>query len=266
MAVFGVLTKLATQTTDPIWVSFITYLTGAVITTFLIAPQGLSGLKSQQYSYLFARAIIGTIASFLYMLSMHYIPIVNSTLLFNTAPVFIPILSVIWLKHFIRTSIWLAVVVGFIGILFIIKPSIATLKDPGNIIGLMSVIALAIAYLLMKILTANNSGLRIIFYYLSIGTLMQLPLLWFADNTFTMQTLFIASLCGVALLIAQLSLVKAYTYASASEVGVYQYSSVVFVGIIEWLLWSVMPDFSSIIGFVLVTLAGVVIIHSGSRQ
>lgn len=266
MAIFGVLTKVACEAGDPIWVSFITYSTAALCTILVILPQGKAALKSKRYSYLIARAVIGTMASFLYMISMRYIPIINSTLLFNTAPIFIPFLTVFVLKTPVQKNIWYAVMLGFVGILAIIKPGKSILTDPGNLIGLLSGFALAVAYLFMKSLTATDTGLRIIFYYFSIGTIMQIPLLWFSEKTPSLTTFFYSSLSGIMLMVAQLGLVKAYKYAAASQVGVYQYSSVVFVALIEWLIWSKTPGLLDYIGFLLVSIAGIFIIsYSGPR-
>lgn len=62
-------------------------------------------------------------------------------------------------------------------------------------------------------------------------------------------------------------LIKAYKYASALQVGVYQYtSSVVFVAIIEWSIWSRTPGLLDYIGFALVTIAGVFSIPSSGQK
>lgn len=266
MAIFGILTKIACEHGDPIWVSFITYTTATLGTAIFILPRGITGLKSQHYPYLIARAVIGTTASFLYMMSMHYISIVNSTLLFNTAPIFIPFLTVFVLKGQVPKKVWYAVFLGFVGILAIIKPQQNIFTDPGNLIGLAAGFSLAIAYLIMKMLTSTDTGLRIIFYYFSIGTLIQIPLLLLAKKNPSPETLVPASLCGILLMMGQMSLVKAYQYAAASQVGVYQYMSVVFVAIIEWLLWSITPGFLTYMGFILVSLAGIFIISSSGPQ
>jgi drug/metabolite transporter (DMT)-like permease len=262
MATFGVLTKIASSSSDPIWVSFITYCVAALTTSLFILPQGWVGIKSTRYRYLFARGLIGTSASFLYMLSMHYIPIINSTLLFNTAPIFIPLLTVGILKISIPKRIWVAVLIGFIGIVVIIRPHGDILTEPGNLIGLASGAALAIAYLLMKYLTATETGLRIIFYYFWIGVLMQMPLLWLASKYPSLESSLIAALCGLTLMTAELSLIRAYRYASASAVGVYQYGAVAFVAIYGWLIWSQSPGILDFVGILLVCAAGIFIITS----
>ncbi len=261
MALFGILAKSALESSSFIWASFIAYLTASLALTPYIVRQGLDYLKSEHYGLLLGRAIFGTLASFLYTVSIDYIPIVNSTLLFNTAPIFIPILSVIFLNMKISRTTWLAVVLGFIGIVIIIHPTAAIFTQTGNLLGLLSGIFLAIAYLLMKTLTNTDPGIRIIFYYLAVGTLIQAPFLPFFEIPNLAGCVY-ALLSGLALLIAQMLLVTAYRFASASDIGIYQYASVVFVGIINWILWNNVPPAWDALGVALVALAGILIIRN----
>jgi drug/metabolite transporter (DMT)-like permease len=265
MAVFGILTKLALQEGSVFWVSFVVYLAGSLGLAPFIAAKGPAYLKSQQYVLLVSRAVLGTLASFCYTLAIQYIPIVNGTLLFNTAPLFIPLLSILFLKTKIKKSTWLAVLIGFIGIIVIIKPTEAIFTQTGNLIGIISGISLAIAYLIMKELTATDPGMRIIFYYLGIGTLLQIPALFFSEWP-TLESSQYAIGGGLMLLAAQMSLVTAYKYASASEVGVFQYASVAFVGLLNWFLFGSIPTGADIFGILLVTIAGIIIIRAGNGK
>jgi len=263
MAVFGISTKIALEGGSVFWVSFIAYFTGTLALVPWIMQKGWASLRSEHYSLLIGRAVIGTLASFCYTISMHYIPIVNGTLLFNTAPLFIPLLATLFLKVKVDKSTWIAVLIGFIGIIIIIKPTEAIFTQTGNLVGILSGISLAIAYLLMKLLTGTDPGIRIIFYYLGIGTLLQIPALFFIGPFPNGESCFYAILAGFLLLGAQLALVKAYQYADASQVGIYQYTSVVFVGLLDWWIWHSVPTGGEVIGVLLVTIAGIIIIRSG---
>lgn len=266
MAVFGILTRLALESASIYWVSFIAYLVGVLFLVPYVAKQGISFLRSDHYPLLIGRALFGTLASFLYSFSLNYIPIVNGTLLFNTAPLFIPLLSLVFLKTKIEKMIWFAVLIGFIGIIIIIKPTEAIFTQTGNLLAVASGISLAVAYLMMKILTNTDSPVRIIFYYLGLGMVLQIPLVAFAGSLPSHEGVLYSALSGISLLIAQLLLVTAYKYAGASEVGVYQYSSVVFVGLFEWLLWNIAPSLSTLLGFLLVAFAGITVIRSNPKE
>lgn len=266
MAVFGIVTKVALEESSFFWVSFISYLTGTLALLPYVVKKGSKYLQSNHYRFLLGRAIFGTLASFCYTISIQYIPIVNGTLLFNTAPVFIPLLVVLFLKERIPTSTWFAVVIGFIGIIIIIKPTAAIFTQSGNFIALFSGFTLAIAYLLMKLLTSTDPGVRIIFYYLGIGTLIQIPALFFLHDLPTIKSCYYAIAAGFLLLSAQLALVNGYKYASAPQIGIYQYLSVVFVGLFDFLIWGVVPNEMDIIGILLVIIAGIIIIRSGTNS
>lgn len=266
MAVFGIFTKIALQSGSVFWVSFITYLTGTFLLFPFISLKGLTELKSEHYAFLIGRAVFGTFASFCYTLSIHYIPIVNGTLLFNTAPLFIPLLATLFLKDKVGKNTWIAVLIGFVGVVIIIKPTESILTQPGNLIGILSGIFLAIAYLLMKLLTATDPGVRIIFYYLGIGTLLQIPLLFLTGAFPSMESVIYAVLAGVLLLAAQMALVTGYKYAQASQIGIYQYSTVVFVGILDWMLWDAIPSGRELLGALLVASAGILVIRSGAKR
>lgn len=67
---------------------------------------------------------------------------------------------------------------------------------------------------------------------------------------------------GAAFLLAQVFLVKGYEYADAAKVGVFQYTTIIYVGIIDWLIWNVVPYPSELIGVLLVIVAGILIIRS----
>lgn len=266
MALFGILTKQALIGGSAVWVSFIAYLTGTCLLMPYIVSQGIGYLKSNHLNLLLGRALFGTVASFLYTVSIYYIPIVNGTLLFNTAPIFIPLLSLLFLHAKIEKKIWIAVIIGFVGIIVIMRPTEAIFMQTGNLIAIFSGISLAVAYLMMKLLTSSDPGVRIIFYYLGIGTLLQIPCLIFFGSVPPIDSILYAIVSGLVLVAAQLFLVTGYRYAEASQIGIYQYTSIVFVGLLDWLFWGATPNSMEIMGILLVAAAGVIIIRSGNKK
>ena len=263
IAAFGILTKIALDGGSPFWISFIVYSVGTVLLIPYIVKKGFSFLKSEHYFKLIGRAVFGTIASVSYTISIQYIPIVNGTLLFNTAPVFIPFLMMLFLNKKVQKSTWIAVLIGFIGIIVIVKPTTTIFTEPGNLIALFSGFSLAIAFILMKLLTATEPIVRIIFYFFSIGMLIQIPALFLDTSKPTSESVIFALIAGFLLFVGQIALVKGYKYADASKVGIYQYTSVVFVGLFEWMLWDVVPTGGEFIGVFLVMVAGIIIIRNG---
>lgn len=238
-------------------VSFLTYLFGT-LATLLFKP--LFSFRSERKQLLVGRGVFGVLASFCYTISILFIPLTNSTLFFNTAPLFIPILSIFWLKEKISAWTWSSILIGFIGVGLIVAPQEASLFRPGNLIGLMSGLFLAIAYFFMKLLTKTEPPLRIIFYYLGTGALLHLPLLYryFQVNDFKVYGY--SLLAAFFLIAAQIGLIKAYQSESASKVGVFQYLTVVFVGLIDWYFFDAHISRQELLGISFVIL-GVFLLH-----
>lgn len=61
-----------------------------------------------------------------------------------------------------------------------------------------------------------------------------------------------------------MSLAKAYEYATAIEVGTFQYSSIVFVGVLDWIIWKQVPSLSDFFGVWLVMAAGFLIMKNSN--
>lgn len=256
LALFGVMTKIAIESMPQLWFSFFTYLSGFIILIPYAIYNKYNIFEPKYLGYHFCRAFFGLSASLMYMWSLQKISIVNATLLFNTAPIFIPIFAIFWWNRKISTSTWCAIGLGFLGIIFIIRPTTAILEQSGSLIGLASGISLAIAYMFVKELTNYVEPMKILFYFFGISTLLQLPFLFFVDPITNLYAIGYAVINGLFFILAQNFLVKAYEYAEASKVGVFQYSSVIFVGIINWLLWDKIPNNWALFGSLLVILAG----------
>lgn len=260
MALFGVLLKAALVSTSALWVNFIAYFTGLILISFTLINKKLTFLKTDHFSYHFGRAFFGVLASFLYILSLNYIPLLNATLLFNTTPIFIPFFAMFLLSVKIQWSTWLSILIGFLGITLIIQPTEGLFARPGDLIGLTAGISLALAYTFIKMLTPYDPNIRIVFYFFFLATLLQIPFLFIVGDPPHSKEIVYAMLAGVALLLAQWFIVQAYSNAEASKVGVFQYTTIVWVGMIDWLLWGIIPGWHEIIGAVLVITAGTIII------
>lgn len=262
MALFGVFLKSALINTSALWVNFIAYLTGLAIISFPVINKGIAFLKTEHFSYHFCRAFFGVLASFLYIFSLNYIPLLNATLLFNTTPIFIPFFAMILLSVRIEWTTWVSILIGFLGISLIIHPTESILSHPGDIIGLAAGISLALAYTFIKMLTPYDPGIRIVFYFFFLATLLQIPFLFLVGSPPASKEIMYAMLAGIALLLAQWFIVAAYSNAEASKVGVFQYTTIVWVGLIDWLLWGILPSLNEVVGAILVIAAGAIIITS----
>lgn len=261
MALVGVFIKLEEKGSASIeWIVFMQYFTCLLIMTALAAKNKFRDLKTSNFKYLFIRSFAGVLAFSCYVISVTKIPLVNATLLNNTAPVFIPLITLIWLKNKIDEKIWWGISVGLVGIIFIIKPSEEMLFKTGDLYGLAAGILLAIAYVALKILTKTESNVAIIFYYSLIATILSFPFAISGWSNPPLINWIYAVLCGVCFILSLYLIQHAYKYADAVKLSPFNYSVIVFSGILDWIIFDHVPGWSAITGIALVTIGGILAI------
>jgi drug/metabolite transporter (DMT)-like permease len=67
---------------------------------------------------------------------------------------------------------------------------------------------------------------------------------------------------GISLALMQAFLANAFLHGETSKIGIFQYVSIVFVGIFDWIFWRVVPPAYTFLGVVLVVIAGIIIIRT----
>jgi drug/metabolite transporter (DMT)-like permease len=266
VAVFGLFLKIGQVGTTALWMTFMSYLSAFVFSAIITAKNGLSSLKTHRFFVLFLRALFGTIATLLYVIALLYIPLINATLLFNTTPLFVPIFCLCILKVKVSWNAWLAILIGFIGILLIIQPTPSSLDQPGDLIGLGSGIFLALGFTMVKILSTTEPIQRVNFYFFGIGTILMVPFLFVSHPVPGLVNWGWASIIGALFIICQSFLIKAYQCADPHEIGVFQYASVVFAGFFDWIIWHKVPSLVTSIGIVLVMIGGALAIWLNSPK
>lgn len=261
LALTGVCVKLEFKSGASIdWIIVIQYLTGLIIILIIASKNKFTNLKTTNLKLQLLRGAAGISAFACYATAISKIPLVNASLLNNTAPLFIPIVTMVWLKNKIDEKIWWGIFVGFTGIIFILDPSAGDFLKKGDLYGLASGIFLAFSYVVLGVLTKTENFITIIFYYLLTGFIIFLPV---ALLSFSLPPLiiWIYGISAGILFISYLYLIQyAYRFVAAVKLSPLNFSVVVFTGIFDWLIFGNVPGILSIIGIILVISGGILAI------
>lgn len=218
---------------------------------------GSSGIKTSRVWLHILRAVGGLLSQALMFVAVKKMPLMNAVLLTNSAPLFIPLITWAWLKEKISGIVWASLLVGFVGVMMILKPSAALLSDPAALLATSAAVFSAFALVTVNRLSTTETTERILFYYFLISSVAALP---FAIATWKMPTaiewLYLAGI-GLTMAASQLLIILAYRHASAGRVAPFNYSVVVFSGLIGWFVWKNTPDLLSLFGVVLVSAGGI---------
>jgi drug/metabolite transporter (DMT)-like permease len=174
---------------------------------------------------------------------------------------------------------------GFVGIVIVLRPGIHIL-DFHALIGLLAGLLLAIRLVVTSFITGKESRDVITFYSLGVGWLICLVVLavtgfhlanweqhlfppqdWLRPWIIFPTVLMALVALGILSMLNPIFTAAAYEYGSVGETGPFRYAGVIFAGLVDWLCWGVVPDLSSVLGFILITAGGVwVIINEGGKQ
>ena len=210
---------------------------------------------------LVSRSIFGTVGLVLNFYAISHISLADSSIIQKLSPFIIIILSYIFFKEEMTRFQVSAIVIAFIGIILIIKPSGNNIISMGALAALLGALCSGVAYTCVRYLgTHNISGEFIIFFFSSLSTLMLLPYLIFDYRSMTLYQLSMLLLAGISATIGQYGVTFAYKFAAAKNISVFDYSQVLFSGIFGYMFFGEFPDFQSLIGYVIVISVGIVLV------
>ena len=227
---------------------------------------GRRSIATAQLPLHLVRSLVGIVAMYCLFYSWAHLPLAQAALLKQTAPLFIPIVGFIWLKERITGWTVIAILVGFIGIWVVLNPEGHTQVPWVALLAIFGASLGATAKVVVRKLTLTESSILIVFYLSLFNTLFSLiPALLAWDTPSLWLLMGMVLMAGFATL-AQLLLSKGYRYAAAGELGSFTYGSVIFAGLLGWLLWDELITFEAMFGMALVVVSGVIVVLGSIKE
>lgn len=228
-----------------------------IITPIVLFQAGPSALKTRHLRFHLMRAVIGVSAMYCYFFSLNNLALTEAVLLKLTAPFFIPIIALLWLKEATSSRIWLTIAIGFAGVLVLLDPQTAGFDDYLFVAaGMLGALLGATAKVTIRRMGVAEPSARIVFYFGLFGSLVTAPaaiLGWVTPTT--SQWLWLIGLAACATL-AQMLITTAYRIAPAGQIGQFTYSSVLFAALLGWVVFLEPTTQEQLIGCILIVGAG----------
>lgn len=270
-AFMGAFAKLSAQQLSSIEVVFFRNLFGIIIIFATVFKAPFTHKGGKPFLLIF-RGVIGFIALLAFFYNLAHIPIANAMTLSKTSPIFTAIFAYFLLKENLSLKGWLAVFIGFIGIVFITQP-LGLGFSKYDILGLISGAGAALAYTSVRELRAYYDTRAIVLSFAIAGTVGPLILMGIGEfyspknldflfAPFVMPSgitwVYIVAL-GIVSTAAQLLMTKAYTLSKAGIVGAVSYMNIVFAIFVGLLIGDAFPQFYTLIGIALVITSGIMV-------
>lgn len=214
--------------------------------------------KSVPWWTLIARALVGTIGIWCNFYAVDHLLIADASVLNKLSPFAILVFSHLFLKEKLQKLHFIILGIAFLGVLLVVKPTLGSTDLFPYFIGILGGISAGAAYTLVRQL--SNLGVTpafIVFFFSGFSCLMSLPQLLTNFHPMTLVNLLVLLGVGLMAAVGQFGITLAYKFAPASEISVYDYSSIIFTGIWGLLFLGQVPDGLSLVGYLLIVGAGI---------
>jgi drug/metabolite transporter (DMT)-like permease len=234
-----------------------------VIAVFAWRTEGLAVLKTGNWRAHAARSLAGTVSMFCWFISLTLIPLAQMTAITFTIPLFLTILAMVFLREQIHAYRWTALIVGFVGVLIIVGPSLVDGQGSTLGVGIAVVAAVLAAFALMFLrrMSGHEHALTITFYFFVTSSSIALMTAIIAPWPMpTREQWILLGLTGAFGVLGQLTMTYCYRYAEASLVAPLDYATMLFAIAIGYYVFGEVPRVTTWIGAPLVIIAGGIIL------
>ncbi len=271
-AIMGAFAKELSENMSSLEIVFFRNVFGVVLIGFMVLKTPLVQKGGRPF-LLFFRGLMGFLALLAFFYNIAYISLADAMTFSKTSPIFTAFFAYLFLKEKMSIYGWIALFIGFVGIVLITQPE-GLLLEKTDILGIFSGVGAALAYTSVRELRNYYDTRSIVLSFMGVGTVGPLVLLalepyLYVDELDFMFAKFVLPagidwfyILGLGLFatMAQMYMTKAYGVTKAGIVGAVSYSNIVFAIIIGLFMGDDLPNVSTSFGILAIFLAGVLVV------
>ncbi|OAN78599.1 hypothetical protein A8B82_09525 [Sulfitobacter sp. EhC04] len=237
-------------------VFFVVLLSFPMVTLMLVSDTKAENLRPRDPFWAAVRTAAVVIGGFCAFYAFAVLPLAETYAILFASPLIITVLSVPLLGEVVRVHRWLAVLVGLIGVLVVLRPGSAEL-GLGHMAALISAFGSALAAVVMRKIGARERREVLLLYPLLANFGLMLCILPFVYVPMPLADLGLVLLIALLAVTAMSLMIRAYTLADAAMVAPMQYSQIIWATLFGWLFFGETSDVLTFVG------AGIIIASGG---
>ena len=259
------LIKLVGERIDVFQILLVRQLVMALIVVPTIMTNFPGSLKTNNIGLQLLRIFLALVAMSFGFTAVINMPLADATAIGFAKSFFVTICAIFFLNEVIGFRRWFAVIIGFIGVLIVLRPGF----EGFTIYGVYALIGAAGAgsvMVVIRILTRTESTITILTYQaLGVGLAVAIPGIWFWIWPTPLEWMLLIAM-GIISYIAQMLNITAYKYGEASVMASLDYARLIYAVFFGWLLFENLPDFWTWFGAMIIIAASVYTIHRESQR
>jgi drug/metabolite transporter (DMT)-like permease len=212
------------------------------------------------------RGVLSVFMMITFTFALKELSLAKAYALFFVAPLLIAVFSVFMLGERVQRTQWVAIVIGFAGVLIVLRPGGVGFGLLGTLAVLGTALCYALSSVLVKIIGRTDSTQSMIFWMtcmLAIGaTLIALP----GWQPILRQHYLLIGGVAITGAIGQWGITEAFKRAPAASVAPLEYSGLAWVILIDFFVWSVVPEWQTLAGAAVIIGSGLYLLRFESRR
>ena len=246
---------------------FVRALVVAVAIWLIVWRSGtFGGLRIGRTRNQAARAFLAVCSTFLIVSSLGRLPLNEVIAILFIGPLFIAVLATPLLGERVSVHRWLAVLIGFTGMLIIVRPGTGAFQFAA-LLPVAAALVAATRDVVTRRISASESSTAILFYSMVALMLVGLATAPFGREPMDGGELALAIFTGLMFGLGHFFIIEAFRYGEASVVAPYRYANLIWATLLGFLLWGEIPSIWVLVGTPLVVGSGLyILVHERSRR
>ena len=208
------------------------------------------------------RSFFSIIESGCFVLAFRYLSLADVHSIGSLTPVIIVALSALILKENVSPKTWIAIFVGFLGVLIILRPGLS-IFDIKSLLPLMAAFFLGLYQVVTRKVSENDSTETSLFYTSLIGFIVMSILAFVYWQPLTLNSYFLFTGIGIFFSMGIYFQIIALSKARASIIQPFHYTLIFWAIILGYLVYDDLPNIPTIVGAIIIAATGIYVLRAG---
>jgi drug/metabolite transporter (DMT)-like permease len=237
-----------------------------LVVLYVVWRRKVPSLFQVRWRLHFLRAALGIAMLGLFAFGLKTLPLAEAYTLSFIAPMLITALSVWLLKENVSPARWVAIAVGFAGVLVVLRPTGDSLMSLGGLAILSAAVAYSVTAITVRIMARSDSAESLIFwltFMVAVGASILAAPNWVAVR---MEDWAVITTLAVTGFIAQIFITEAFRHGEASAIAPFEYTALAWGMGIDYVFWQTFPDAWTLAGAAIIISAGIYLVRSERKR
>lgn len=256
-AVLDTSAKWLVQTVPVLQVVWLRFVFHALLTTAIFMPSmGVGLFKIHNPRLQLLRGVMLALMTGLNFFALQYLQLAETGAVQFSVPILIALISALWLHEKLDLKKWLAICMGFAGVLVIIRPG-SNGFHPAILLSIMNALLYAAFNLMTRRLAGSDHPISTQLASAMVPTVVLAPFaIWYWQTPDSWQVWCVLVLAGLTGGLGHTASALAHRYATAAVLGPFLYQQIIYMSFGGWLIFGQIPDAAVVLGAAIVVLSG----------